>query len=198
MVKQKTLPIALYSDARLKIRSGDLLSFRPCFIWYNPLSYLSLLIALTNRDRIVHSAMAAWWGDHLVCVQMQAASDRMVLLSEYVKRWPGKIIVSRALVPVGFNRKKAAQSMVGITEKKYGLVRLLLLAFANTLTGGLLYPNVSNADSDESKWPPVCSEAYSRAMRTNGFDPYPSRADSRTEPHHLFESNRLKPLFILV
>jgi hypothetical protein len=122
----------------------------------------------------------------------------MVLLSKYVKRWPGKIVVSRALVPVGFNRRKAAQTMVGITEKKYGWLRLLLLAFANTFTGGLLYPNVPNGDALDSPWPPVCSEAYSRAMRINGFDPYPERPDCRTEPRHLFESNRLRPLFILV
>jgi hypothetical protein len=198
MVKHKPIREVAYSVARDHIRSGDLLSFKPCFIWYSPLSYFTLLVSLTNKDRIVHSAMACWWGEHLVCVQMQAAPDRMVLLSEYAKRWPGKIIVSRARVPLGFNRRKAAQTMVGITEKKYGWMRLLLLAFANTFTGGLLYPNVPNDDAMESKWPPVCSEAYSRAMRVNGFDPYPERPDCRTEPHHLFESKRLKPLFILV
>lgn len=188
----------LYAKARRHIRSGDLLSFRPRCKWYFPWEYATWLIALTNPNRICHSAMAAWWGRNLMVVQMTSTPQRIVLLSEYVKRWPGKITVSRALVGPGFHCESAVSRMVKITERRYGWIRLALLGLANTFTGGLLWPNPIDDDTTVSNLPPVCSESYSRAMRLSGFDPCPNRPDSRTEPHHLFESPRLKPLFTLV
>jgi hypothetical protein len=192
------IPSVRFEDAKDKIRSGDLLSFHPCFVWYSPITWFTWLIAFSNTHRISHSAMACWWGDKLMCVQMQAGSDRIVLLSDYVRKWPGKIIVSKAKVPYGFNRRKAAAEMVAVTDKQYGWLRLLVLGFCNTFTGRWLYPNVSNDQAEITKWPPVCSEAYSRIMRLNGFDPTPERPDCRTEPHHLYESQKMKPLFVLV
>ena len=129
-------------------------------------------------------------------VQMTSSPTRIVLLSEYVRNYPGKITVSRPLVNRGFKRLGAIDRMVRITEKPYGWMRILLLGLAHTLTGGLLWPNPGDDDSG-SKWPPVCSEAYSRSMRLSGFDPCIGRDDSRTEPHHLFESKRMKALFTL-
>ncbi len=197
MKKNKELPHIIYAKARRRIRTGDLISFKPCFQWYNPVSYLSLLNALTNKNHIGHSAMAVWIGKTLCCVQMDSTSLRMIPLSIYADAWPGKMIVSRALVPRGFHRMKAGWEMISIIEKKYGWIRIALLGFARTITGGKWYP-VDKNDTARSCWPPVCSEAYSRAMRLAGFDPCPNRSDCRTEPHHLFESEKLKPLFVIV
>ena len=182
---------------RKQIRSGDLLSFRPCCNWYRPWSYWTWLIALTNKERICHTAMACWWGENLMVVQMTSSPTRIVLLSEYVKKYSGKIAVSRPLVKRGFKRLGAIDRMVRITEKPYGWMRILLLGLTHTFSGGLVWPNPADDDKG-SKWPPVCSEAYSRSMRLSGFDPVIGRADSKTEPHHLFESPRMKPLFTLV
>jgi hypothetical protein len=197
MRREKSIKRVEYSSVRKRIRSGDLLSFKPRCSILRPWSYWTWLIALTNKGHHCHSAMAAWWGENLMCVQMTASPDRIVLLSDYVKKWPGTITVSRPLVPRSFRRKEAVDRMVRITERPYGWVRLFVLGFAHTFTGNLLYPNAAD-DDQKSKWPPVCSESYSRSMRLSGFDPVLDRPDSRTEPNHLFESPRMRPLFTLM
>jgi hypothetical protein len=195
MKKSPTVKRVPYSVARPLIKSGDLLSFRPRCSWYRPWSYWTWLIALTNPGRICHSAMAAWWGNNLLVVQMTASPDRIVLLSDYVKKWPGSITVSRPITDYTECIPAAVERMVRITEQPYGWMRILLLGIAHTFTGGLLYPNVPD-DERGSKWPPVCSESYSKAMRLGaGFDPCLDRPDCRTEPHHLYESDRLLKLF---
>ena len=185
-----------YSKVRSKIQTGDLLSFHPRCSWYRPWSYWTWLIALTNKYRICHSAMACWWDDNLLAVQMTADPQRIVLLSDVVRQWPGKLIVSRPTAR--FYSDEATNNMVRITEKPYGWIRILLLGLSHTFTGGLLWPNPSDNDQLETKLPPVCSESYSRAMRLSGFDPCPKLPDSRTEPHHLYESPRMKPLYVLM
>ena len=197
MDKKQEIAVARYGTVRDCIRSGDLLSFHPCCSWYRPWSYITWLIALTNRYHICHTAMAAWFGNNLMVVQMTASPTRIILLSTYVKNWPGKIIVSRPKISMDFSPSEAVDRMVKITERPYGWIRLLLLGFSHTFTGGMLYPNPPDSDNVESELPPVCSESYSRAMRLSGFDPVIDRPDSRTEPHHLFESPRFKKLFIL-
>jgi hypothetical protein len=190
-------PSKKYAEVRSKIRSGDLLSFHPCFAWYNPFTYLSVLIGLTNKNRISHSAMACWIGKSLCCLQMDSTSMRIVPLSLYADAYPGKIVVSRALVPRGFRRDKATSRMLEIVETQYGWARVAILAFSRTITGGKWYP-VDKNDKAKSPWPKVCSEAYSCAMRRSGFDPCPDRADHRTEPHHLYESPQCRPMFTLI
>ena len=196
MILPSKLPRVEYWKAERQIQDGDLLSFHPRCRWYNPLGWFTWLIALTNKAHICHTAMAAWWDDELLAVQMTSVPTRIILLSDLVKQWPGKIVVSR---PKHIFRKKiAVREMVKITEKPYGWLRLLLLGFAHTFTGGILYPNVPDAQPESTKWPPVCSESYSRAMRLAGFKPCPDRADCYTEPHHLYESSRFRPMFTLV
>jgi hypothetical protein len=185
------------SDCQEHIHDGYLLSMLPTPVWYKPWTFWTMAVAMLNENRICHTAMAGWWYDHLIVVQMTSTPDRIVLLSDYVKKYPGKIIVSR---PVFMRREvgtKALNNMIAITEKKYGWVRILLLGLSHTFTGGKLFPKTAN-DSRASCWPPVCSEAYSQSMREAGFDPCKGLEDSRTEPHHLFESVRMMPMFILV
>jgi hypothetical protein len=196
MKKRREVKRVPYAKAEDKIRTGDLLSFHPRCKWYQPWGWFTWLIALTNQYRICHSAMACWWDNNLLLVQMTSSPSRIILLSDVVKQWPGKIIVSR---PNGqFQEDYATSVMVRITEKSYGWVRLFLLGLSHTFTGGLLWPNPIDDDTAVSDLPPVCSESYSRAMRLAGFDPVEGRPDSKTEPHHLYESPKLKPLFVLV
>ena len=144
--------------------------------------------------------MAVWWLDRLMCVQMTSTPDRNVLLSLYVKKYSGKIIVSRpkyknSNIASQKIKEIAAGNMIDITERPYGWFRIALFGLAYIFTGNTIYSAFPN--SYESKWPPVCSESYSRAMRKAGFDPCLDLADCFTEPKDLFESSRMQPLFVL-
>ena len=190
--------VARYANVRCKIRDGDLLSFRPRPRWWRFWEYATWLIALTNQDRICHSAMAAWWHGNLMLVQMTSSPDRVVRLSEVVKRWPGKCVVSRAMPSNRrFSRGKAVEVMIKISARKYGWWRLFLMGFAHTLLGRAIAPR-SHKDCERSKWPPVCSQAVSMAVRAAGVDPCPKLADRSTEPVDLYESEFYRPVYILV
>jgi hypothetical protein len=198
--------VARYADARRHIRDGDLLSFRPRCRWYMPWEYATWLIACTNRHHICHSAMAAWWGNNLMCVQMTSQDQRIVRLSALVCRWPGKITVSRAM-PSPTNRSKtgrhvydrarAVEVMVRIASRPYGWWRLFLMGLSHTLLGAHICPQSEN-DWEKSKWPPVCSQSVAMATRAAGADPCPKLADRSTEPHNLYESKFYEPLYTLV
>lgn len=196
-MRRETLPRISYAEAAPKIRSGDCLSFLPRCSWYRPWSYCTWIIALTSHNHICHTAMACWWGRNLLAVQMTSSPQRIVLLSELVRRWPGIITVSRPNDFGKLARWDASNTMVSITEQPYGWMRILLLGLAHTFTGGLIYPNVPDDQYQNTKWPPVCSEAYARACRLNGFK-VSERPDCRTEPYHLYDSPRLRKLFVLV
>jgi hypothetical protein len=142
--------------------------------------------------------MAAWWGNNLLCVQMAVRGQRVVRLSQLVRRWPGKITVSRARTTGdGFDTAKAVEAMVRIASRPYGFWRLFSMALSHTLLGLHLCPPSRN-DWEKSNWPPVCSQSYSMACRSGRFDPCPHRADNSTEPSDLFDSPAMHPLFTLV
>jgi hypothetical protein len=128
---------------------------------------------------------------------MTASSYRIVPLEDMVRQFPGKIAVS--YLRGSMSKKKrylASVYMVEIISQPYGWFRLMLLGLSHTLTLGWFYPN--SCDDYESPWPPVCSEAYAKAMRKAGYDPCPKLADSHTEPSDLFESKRFEPMYVLV
>ena len=52
-----------YAEARRQIRNADLLLFRRR-------DWLGRLIAVAGRSEYVHAAMAGWWKDRLMCVEM--------------------------------------------------------------------------------------------------------------------------------
>ena len=78
-----------YSDVRHKIRDADLLLFRRR-------NRIARLIAVAGRSQYVHAAMAGWWKDRLMCVEMTSGGGRAQLLSNLVARWPGVIDVYQA------------------------------------------------------------------------------------------------------
>jgi len=80
-----------YADARREIRDADLLLFRSrSLVWR--------LVSVAGRSPYTHAAMAGWWGDRLMCVEMTSGGGRAQLLSNLVERWPGVIDVFRAHV----------------------------------------------------------------------------------------------------
>lgn len=170
-----------YSEARRQIRDADLLLFRRR-------SRLTRLIAVAGRSPYVHAAMAGWWKDRLMCVEMSSGGGRAQLLSNLVAQWPGVIDVYHVnSVGRRFSREKALRAMIGITGKRYGWASLFRAALLHLpMFRFLVSPDVNDLES--STRPPFCSQAVSMAMRIGGVDPVPNLADRLTEPGDLARS----------
>ena len=166
---EKTV-LAHYREARPEIRDADLLLFRRR-------SWIARLIAVAGRSRYVHAAMAGWWKDRLMCVEMTSGGGRAQLLSNLVERWPGAIDVYRANVGRRrFSRKDALSAMIGITGKRYGWGNLLRAALLH-LSVLRFFARPDANDLDASTWPPFCSQAVAAADRAGGVDAVPNLAD---------------------
>jgi hypothetical protein len=180
-----------YSEARDAIRNADLLLFRRRN-WY------TRLIAVAGRSPYVHAALAGWWNDRLMCVEMTNGGGRAQLLSNIVARWPGTCDVYQAnATRRRFARAKALRAMIGITGRQYGWVNLCRAAVLHA--PGLRFlagPDVNDAEA--SSWPPFCSEAVSMACRAGGLDPVPNLPDRLTEPADLARSAFFQYGFTLI
>jgi len=180
-----------YDDARRKIRDGDLLLFRPRgLIWR--------AIAVAGRSEYTHAAMAGWWNDRLMNVEMTSGGGRAQLLSNIVRRWPGVIDVYQANTEQKhrFSRKKALAAMIGITGIDYGKWNLFRASLLHLpVFRFLVSPDLDDAET--SRWPPFCSQAVSMACRAGGVDPVPNLADRLTEPADLARSMFFKYRFTL-
>ncbi len=170
-----------YADARRDIRDADLLLFRRR-------SWMARLIAVAGRSQYVHAAMAGWWKDRLMCVEMTDSGGRAQLLSNVVARWPGVIDVYAAnATRRRFSRGRALHEMIGITGKRYGRLALWRAALVHLpVCRFLVRPNTD--DWDASAGLPFCSQAVASADRAGGVDPVPNLADRLTEPGDLARS----------
>ena len=180
-----------YSDVRHKIRDADLLLFRRR-------NRIARLIAVAGRSEYVHAAMAGWWKDRLMCVEMTSGGGRAQLLSNLAAQWPGVIDVYQAnATRRRFSRERALRAMIGITGKQYGWLNLFRAALLHTpACRFLVHPEMN--DLDASNWPPFCSQAVSMADRAGGADPVPNLADRLTEPADLSRSAFYSYRFTLI
>jgi hypothetical protein len=180
-----------YCEARREIRDADLLLFRRR-------SRITRLIAVAGRSEYVHAAMAGWWKNRLMCVEMTNGGGRAQFLSNLVEQWPGTIDVYRAnAVRQRFSRQRALCAMIGITGKRYGWVNLFRAALLHAPVFRFLVPPDAK-DSEPSQKPPFCSQAVAMADRTGGVDPVPNLADRLTEPGDLSRSAFYAYRFTLV
>ncbi len=172
---------AFYGEVRREIRDADLLLFRRR-------NWLGRLIATAGRSQYVHAAMAGWWGDRLMCVEMTDGGGRAQLLSNLVDQWPGAIDVYRAnAARRRFSRRRALAAMIGITGKRYGWLNLCRAALLHMPVFRFLACPETN-DLAASRWPPFCSQAIAAADRAGGVDPVPNLSDRLTEPGDLARS----------
>jgi hypothetical protein len=172
-------PIHLnYADARREIRDGDLLLFRPRgLVWR--------AIAVAGRSDYTHAAMAGWWGDRLMNVEMTSGGGRSQLLSNIVEQWPGVIDVYQANAEHRrFSRRKALAAMIAITGKPYGKWNLFRASLYHMPFVRFMVSPDAN-DLETTPYPPFCSQAVSMACRAGGVDPVPDLADRLTEPADL-------------
>jgi hypothetical protein len=180
-----------YADARDTIRDADLLLFRRR-------DRLTRLIAVAGRSQYVHAAIAGWWNDRLMCVEMTSGGGRAQLLSNIVERWPGVVDVYQANVArQRFSRRRALLAMIGITGKRYGWLNLCRAALLHLPAFRFLAQPDTN-DVETSTWPPFCSQAVAMADRAGGVDAVPNLADRLTEPADLARSAFYEYRFTLI
>jgi hypothetical protein len=173
--------LTTYADARREIRNADLLLFRRR-------NRLTRLIAVAGRSQYVHAAMAGWWKDRLMCVEMTSGGGRAQLLSNIVAQWPGAVDLYRVnATRRRFSRERALAAMIAITGKRYGWTSLCRAALLHLPVFRFLVQPDTN-DLENSTWPPFCSQAVATADRAGGIDPVPNLADRLTEPGDLARS----------
>jgi hypothetical protein len=180
-----------YADVRRDICNADLLLFRRR-------NRVTQLIAVAGRSEYVHAAMAGWWKDRLMCVEMTSGGGRAQLLSNIVARWPGVVDVYRAnAARRRFSRERALLAMIGITGKRYGWANLCRAALLHLPVFRFLATPDTN-DLEATRWPPFCSQAVAMADRAGGVDPVPNLADRLTEPGDLARSAFFDYRFTLI
>lgn len=187
-----------YAEARRSIRTGDLLLKRRRG-WIG----MDAMIAQAGRSPWCHAAMASWWGQTLMLLEMvQFVGGRAVTLSSQVRAAPGRWDwFSCAMdggcgrgVP-GFDRYEAAQNMLRMTGTPYGWRSLLRVALARApITRWLMPPRTNDLANGAPKF---CSDAISWACREAGCDPVPHLADGYTEPADLARSTLFTYRFTL-
>jgi hypothetical protein len=182
---------ARYVDVRRDIRNADVLLFRRR-------NRITKAIMVAGRSRYTHAAMAGWWKDRLMCVEMTSGGGRAQLLSNIVQRWPGCVDVYSVIArPPRFAPWRALDVMIEITGRPYGWFNLFRAsALHMPFVRFLVRPDED--DTSSSTWPPFCSHAVSKALRAGGGDPVPNLADRHTEPGDLARSAMLKYQFTLI
>lgn len=179
MVTTSEMIPVVYSDIRHDIPQAALLQYRAGRKLSNR------LIARVSGTPYAHSAMAAWWGNVLMCLEtLQFRGGRAVTLSSQVQGWPGQWDVYKVREP--FDAEAAVQSMLRITGTPYGWWNLLRVGARYLPLVRLCLPPLTDDRLNGSF--PVCSQATSRACRVGGRDPRPNHADVVTEPGHMTDS----------
>ncbi len=182
---------AVYSEVRDQIRDGDLLLYRAK-------QKLSNRLIARGTRLLAHAAMAAWWGNVLMLVEMvQTGGGRAVTLSSQVKGWPGQYdLYSTNPHRLEFNRRLAADAMIRLAGTPYGW-RALLRMFVRRLP--IVRLCVKPADDDQANGTmPHCSAAITRACRIGGQDPVKNLADWATTPADLGRSPFFRYQFTLI
>jgi hypothetical protein len=172
-----------YSQARRRIRDGDLLLFR------RKSGVMQKLITVAGRSEYCHAAMAAWWNGRLMCLEtVQGRGGRAVLLSHVVGEDPNLIDVYRVVrgCQRRFDRAGAVLAMIETTGKRYGWTNLARAAMYHLPIVRLFTIPLDDDRANGSL--PFCSDAVSRALRAGGIDPVPNLSDAGTEPGDLARS----------
>ncbi len=192
-----------YSQARRRIRSGDLLLLRRGRWWPH------WLIAAGGRTVYVHAAMAAWWQQDLMCLEMVwRRGGRAVCLSHQVRQCPGQwdVYSLRPVVKHKVDRLLAVRAMRRLTGTPYGWRALVRVIWRHLPLVRWLAPGPSDDPPVvlTGQLPPLppepmfCSQAVVWAYRLAGVDPAPNLPDRLTEPGDLARSPLFQYRFTLI
>lgn len=157
-----------YSQARPRIRSGDLLLWRPT-------SLMGRIICSLTRQPYAHVGLAGWIGEPhdgpnsvLMAYEfLQWYGGVAVTLSSQVQRWPGKCDVFRFIGPEMHHNRRAMLRMARRTGNSYGWRNFWRVGFRRwfrfwTGLDALVGMDTTDGRVDEST-PLVCSEAVAAA-----------------------------------
>lgn len=187
-----------YDDIRHEIWNGDLLLFRK-----RRIGLLDGAIAVAGRGIHSHAAKAAWWKNDLFCLEVREFhGGRAVVLSNQVRKYPGRIDVFRPNAEGRWSRYDADGSlevMRRFAGGEYGYWNVLLTALTH-MPFCRLFVRPTREDDPVLDYdrPPFCSQAVALADRIGGgVDPVPHLADRFTEPADLARSPFYKYLFTL-
>jgi len=186
--------IVPYNRARREIRDADLLLFRR-----GP-GLIHRLISTSGRSQYVHAAMAAWWGEDLMCLEMlQFRDGRAVCLSGQVLHSPGRwdVYETNPDQRQEFDRAVAVRRMKRFTGTRYGWWNVFRVGLRRLPVVRWLVQPITN-DLADGTHPPFCSQAVAVAYRAGGVDPVPNLADRLTEPGDLARSPFFRYRFTLV
>lgn len=171
-----------FKFVRETIRDGDLLLFRRRSI-----------ISIAGRGEYSHAAMAGWWGDELMCLEMrELLGGRAVTLASQVRDRPRRTIdVYRPNLtrPQARAAMHAMRTKVGNPYDYGGILRAACLHLP--VLRIFNQPDLRD-DGDEThdpRRPEFCSAACANAYRQGAqVDPVPNLADNFTEPMDLARS----------
>jgi hypothetical protein len=175
-------PIYLpYSAVRNSVRHGDLLLKR---------AIAPSLIAAAGRTIYSHAAMAAWWDDRLMAIEMvEFIGGRAVLFSNHVKKLPGRWDVYTANAGDRWHwwdRNAAVDRMREFTATPYGWWNIARASLRHLAIVRLFVRPPTDDKANGSA--PFCSQAYSLGCIAGGVDPVPHLSSAATEPGDLARS----------
>jgi hypothetical protein len=181
-----------YDSVRHLIYNGDLLLCRPSD---DP---IKKAIAAGGRSEYSHAAIAARWGDTLMCLEMAFTGGRAVTLSSQVLQARGRWDVYQTNPDhlESFDRQKLVEIMIRATGTPYGWGNFFNLCWRKLPLVRLCVKPIADDTTNGTNL--ICSQAVSRACRLAGFDPVPELPDSLTEPGDLARSPFFKYRFSLV
>lgn len=169
-----------YGEARGAIADGDLLLWRG-----------RGLIAIAGRGPWCHAELASWWNGDLFSLGMvRCGGGRAVLLSNLVRRQPGRIDVFRARRDrwPEWRPGLAVRAMRRLCGRQYGSWGLWRAAMLHLPVVRWFARPATDDEAENGSGPMFCSQAVAYACRTAGVDPVPGLADRITEPADLARS----------
>jgi len=189
-----------YAQSRDRIQSGDVLLFRGT-------GSVAWCVSVVTKSPYNHAALAAWWGDVLMCVETRGLRNaRAVVLSSQVRAYPCRIDVYRYALPTRFRIEtpsivpgsplpaRAAAWAIRKTCTTYGwwaIVRALVQRFPGSR---LIWRPSTN---DTRPGPLDCSALCSNSYRHAGDDLCPGLSDTDTTPADLATSKKLNYVFTI-
>ena len=194
-------------EAYRKIRSGDVLLFRPrrLSFWQSlwPLNWFGFLICIFGRSEYCHAGMVVRVRHMLMVAEMvEGQGGRLYPLSRYLRTNSGSIDVYHINQDY-YDPSAAAAAALDFSGAPYGYRSVLYSTLLHLpIIRGVVHHFCFDRQTDDELAPTrpmYCSAAVAWAMRTGGgVDPVNQQADSYTEPGDLARSATLDYQFTLV
>ena len=169
-------PTLSYPEVRASIRDGDVLCFRGN-------ASLSKLIMKLSGGSFSHTAIAFWWGQSLMALQVEVPGVQVVPVSRAVGSYDGNVewfaLKEEYRTPERIDKlRQVAQNSLG---DRYSVLDLFLVGLHYAVGTQLPNPNRSSLEF-------ICAHYVAHCYSTVGLDLAPNRAHLATTPEDLARS----------